>query len=185
MNVCASSVRVWWLYIVDQIRACDHFSAHSTYACDISHLDSSSLVMLSQPGVTISQHSLGIANLRHWWDTIRLTVQSKHCHKQVDSLDTRDTINVQPSLPCETHYVYCECSCGIHISLHTLQHDKEGRGTDACNIYHINFKHPKAVLIAKVSPCASSTEKAVAVCMQIITTMALAKLYRTPDKYRT
>ena len=55
----------------------------------------------------------------------------------------------------------------------------------SCNIYHINFKHPKAVLIAKVSPCASSTEKAVAVRMQIITTMALAKLYRTPDNYRT
>ena len=50
---------------------------------------------------------------------------------------------------------------------------------------NINFKHCKAVLIAKVSPCASSTEKAVAVRMQIITTMALAKLYGTPDKYRT
>ena len=55
----------------------------------------------------------------------------------------------------------------------------------SCNIYHINFKHPKAVLIAKVSPCVSSAEKAEAVCMQIITTMALAKLYGTPDKYRT
>ena len=32
-----------------------------------------------------------------------------------------------------------------------------------CNIYHINFKHPKAVLIAKVSPCVLSTEKAEAV----------------------
>ena len=52
-----------------------------------------------------------------------------------------------------------------------------------CNIYHINFKYPKAVLIAKVSPCVSSAEKAETVCMQIITTMALAKLYGTPDKY--
>ena len=55
----------------------------------------------------------------------------------------------------------------------------------SCNIYHINFKHPKAVLIAKVSPCVLSTEKAEAVCRQIITTMALAKLYGAPDKYRT
>ena len=54
-----------------------------------------------------------------------------------------------------------------------------------CNIYHINFKHPKAVLIAKVSPCVLSTEKAEAVCRQIITTMALAKLYGAPDQYRT
>lgn len=77
------------LYIVDQIRACDYSSAHSAYACDISHPDSSSLVMLSQLGDTISQHSLGIANPHHWWEAIRLTVQSKHCHKQVDSLDPR------------------------------------------------------------------------------------------------
>ena len=31
VNVSASSVRVWWLYIVDQIRACDCFSAHSAF----------------------------------------------------------------------------------------------------------------------------------------------------------
>ena len=59
------------------------------FFCSLSIPDSSSLVMLSQLGDTISQHSLGIANPHHWWEAIRLTVQSKHCHKQVDSLDPR------------------------------------------------------------------------------------------------
>ena len=59
------------------------------FFCSLSIPDSSSLVMLSQLGDTCSQHSLGIANPRHWWEAIRLTVQSKHCHKLVNSLDPR------------------------------------------------------------------------------------------------
>ena len=72
----------------------------------------------------------------------------------------------------------------IFHSIHFNMMKKEEEQV-SCNIYHINFKHPKAVLIAKVSPCVLSTEKAEAVCRQIITTMALAKLYGAPDKYRT